>query len=254
MCIDHPEVQALVGKIEDRRLITYGFNPQADVRCADLNTGTGTPIFSAQLRDRVSGTTRTIANLALSMPGEHNVQNATGAIAVAANLGVSDKAIRDGLAAFGGVKRRFTRTGTWNHAEIYDDYAHHPVEIAAVLKAARSVAKGRVIAIMQPHRYTRLKALFDGFCSCFNDADTVIVAPVYPAGEAPIEGVSRDALVEGLRLRGHRDARTLDGPDALTGLVASIARPGDFILCLGAGSISQWAYALPGELEKVGKE
>jgi UDP-N-acetylmuramate--alanine ligase len=253
MCIDHPEVQALIGKIEDRRIITYGFNPQADVRCADLNTETGTTVFSVQLRDRVSGATRTVADLALSMPGEHNVQNATGAIAVAANLGVSDKAIRDGLAAFGGVKRRFTRTGSWNGAAIYDDYAHHPVEIAAVLKAARSVAKGRVIAVMQPHRYTRLNELFDGFCSCFNDADTVIVAPVYPAGEAPIEGVSRDALVEGLRLRGHRDARALDGPEALAGVIAGIAEPGDFILCLGAGSISQWAYSLPGELEKVAK-
>ena len=137
--------------------------------------------------------------------------------------------------------------------DIYDDYGHHPVEIAAVLKAARSVAKGRVIAVMQPHRYTRLKALFDGFCSCFNDADTVIVAPVYPAGEAPIDGVSRDALVEGLRLRGHRDARALDGPGALAGMIADIAEAGDVILCLGAGSISQWAYALPRELEGVGK-
>jgi UDP-N-acetylmuramate--alanine ligase len=253
MCIDHPEVQSLIGKIEDRRIITYGFNPQADVRCADVKIETGSTIFSAQLRDRINGATRTIADLTLSMPGEHNVQNATGAIAVAANLGVSDKSIRDGLAAFRGVKRRFTRTGSWNGAEIFDDYGHHPVEIAAVLKAARSVAKGRVIAVMQPHRYTRLKALFDGFCSCFNDADTVIVAPVYPAGEAPIEGVSRDALVEGLRLRGHRDARALDGPEALAGVVAGIAEPGDSIICLGAGSISQWAYALPGELEKASK-
>jgi UDP-N-acetylmuramate--alanine ligase len=253
MCIDHPEVQALIGKIEDRRIVTYGFSPQADVRCADLSTEGGTTIFSALIRDRANGTTRTIADLALSMPGEHNVQNATGAIAVAANLGVPDKAIRDGLAAFGGVKRRFTRTGSWNDVDIYDDYGHHPVEIAAVLKAARSVARGRVIAVMQPHRYTRLKALFDDFCSCFNDADTVIVAPVYPAGEAPIPGVSRDALVEALRLRGHRDARPLDGPEALASIIAGAAEPGDFILCLGAGSISQWAYALPRELEKVGK-
>ena len=253
MCIDHPEVQALVGKIEDRRIITYGFNPQADVRCADIKTERGTTIFSALIRDRVSGTTRTIADLASSMPGEHNVQNATGAIAVAANLGVSDKAIRDGLSGFGGVKRRFTLTGAWNGVDIYDDYGHHPVEIAAVLKAARSVATGRVIAVMQPHRYTRLQALFDGFCSCFNDADTVIVAPVYPAGEAPIEAISRDALVEGLRLRGHRDARALDRPQALAGMIASFADAGDLIVCLGAGSISQWAQALPHELEKVGK-
>jgi len=251
MCIDHPEVQALVGKIEDRRIITYGFNPQADVRCANIHIERGTTIFSALIRDRVSGATRTIADLALSMPGEHNVQNATGAIAVAANLGVSDKAIRDGLSGFGGVKRRFTLTGSWNGVDIYDDYGHHPVEIAAVLKAARSVATGRVIAVMQPHRYTRLKALFDGFCSCFNDADTVIVAPVYPAGEAPIEGISRDALVEGLRLRGHRDARTLDRPEALADVIADLANPGDLVVCLGAGSISQWAQALPRDLEKV---
>jgi len=252
MCLDHPDVQAMIGKIEDRRIITYGFNPQADVRCADLKIEAGLTMFSVQIRDRANDTMRTIADLSLSMPGEHNVQNATGAVAVAANLGVPDKAIRSGLGAFGGVKRRFTRTGSWNGAEIFDDYGHHPIEIAAVLKAARSVAKGRVIAVMQPHRYTRLKALFDGFCSCFNDADTVIIAPVYPAGESPIEGVSRDALVEGLRIRGHRDARALDGPETLAGMIAGIVAPGDLVICLGAGSISQWAYALPAELEKAG--
>ena len=188
------------------------------------------------------------------MPGEHNVQNATGAIAIATHLGIADEAIRAGLTGFGGVKRRFTHTGSWNGAEIYDDYAHHPVEIAAVLKAARSVATGRVIAIMQPHRYTRLDELFDEFCSCFNDADTVIVAPVYAAGEAPIEGISRDALVEGLRIRGHRDARALDGPQALAGMLAGLIGAGDYVVCLGAGSISQWAYALPGELAAAGKK
>ena len=253
MCIDHPEVQALIGRIEDRRIITYGFNPQADVRATELRTANGKTLFSAELRDRQSGATRTIADLTISMPGEHNVQNATGAIAIASHLGMADQEIRAGLAAFGGVKRRFTRTGSWNGAEIFDDYGHHPVEIAAVLKAARSVASGRVIAVMQPHRYTRLHDLFDGFCACFNDADTVIIAPVYAAGEAPIEGVSRDALVEGLRLRGHRDARALEGPEALAGMIAGLAKPGDYVVCLGAGSISQWAYALPGELEKAGK-
>ncbi len=252
MCIDHAEVQALIGKIEDRRIITYGFNPQADVRCTQLDTKTGTTVFCAEVRDRLNGATRTITDLSLSMPGEHNVQNATGAIAVAVNLGIPDKAIRDGLAGFGGVKRRFTLTGTWDGVAIYDDYGHHPVEIAAVLKAARSVAKGKVIAVMQPHRYSRLKALFDGFCACFNDADIVVVAPVYPAGEKPIEGISRDTLVEGLRIRGHRDARALEGPEALAGMVSHIAEPGDMVVCLGAGSISQWANALPGELEKLG--
>jgi UDP-N-acetylmuramate--alanine ligase len=251
MCIDHPEVQALIGRIEDRRIITYGFNPQADVRCFDLHAEKGKAVFSVEIRDRQSGTTRVLADLAISMPGEHNAQNATGAIAIASHLGIDDKAIRAGLTAFGGVKRRFTRTGSWNGAEIFDDYGHHPVEIAAVLKAARSVAQGRVIAVMQPHRYTRLHDLFDSFCACFNDADTVIVAPVYAAGEQPIEGVTRDALVEGLRIRGHRDARALEGPEALAGMVAGIAKPGDYVVCLGAGSISAWAYALPGDLEKV---
>ena len=183
------------------------------------------------------------------MPGEHNVQNATGAIAVAHHLGISDQAIAAGLRGFGGVKRRFTHTGTWNGVDIFDDYGHHPVEIAAVLKAARSVAAGRVIAVVQPHRFTRLRDLFDQFCACFNDADTVIVAPVYAAGEAPIEGIDRDALVEGLRLRGHRDARPLPGPEALAGMVGEIALPGDYVVCLGAGSITQWAYALPEQLK-----
>jgi UDP-N-acetylmuramate--alanine ligase len=253
MCIDHPEVQALIGRIEDRRIITYGFSPQADVRCMDLRTEDGRTIFTAQIRDRLTGTTRVLVDLSMSMPGEHNVQNATGAIAIATNLGVSDEAIRAGLAGFGGVKRRFSRTGNWHGVEIVDDYGHHPVEIAAALKAARSVAEGRVIAVMQPHRYTRLRDLFDEFCACFNDADTVIVAPVYPAGEAPIEGISRDALVEGLRVRGHRDARALDGPEALAATIAELAKPGDYVVCLGAGSISQWAYALSGELEIAGK-
>jgi UDP-N-acetylmuramate--alanine ligase len=253
MCVDHPEVQALIGRIEDRRIVTYGFSPQADVRCTDVRTENGITIFTAQIRDRVTGKTRAIDDLRMSMPGEHNVQNATGAIAIATHLGVSDEAISAGIAGFGGVKRRFTHTGSWNGAEIYDDYAHHPVEIAAVLKAARSVADGRVIAVMQPHRYTRLRELFDGFCSCFNDADTVIVAPVYAAGEAPIEGISRDALVEGLRIRGHRDARALENPEALAGMIAEIGETGDYVVCLGAGSISQWAYALPGELVKVRK-
>ena len=185
------------------------------------------------------------------MPGEHNVQNATGAIAVAHHLGISDDGDRRaGCGSFGGVKRRFTHTGTWNGVDIFDDYGHHPVEIAAVLKAARSVAAGHVIAVVQPHRFTRLRDLFDQFCACFNDADTVIVAPVYAAGEAPIEGIDRDALVEGLRLRGHRDARALAGPEALAGDGrARSSLPGDYVVCLGAGSITQWAYALPEQLK-----
>jgi UDP-N-acetylmuramate--alanine ligase len=252
MCMDHPEVQALIGRIEDRRIVTYGASPQADVRYTDLRVEDRRPVFTALIRDRANGTTRVVENLSIAMPGEHNVQNATAAIAVATNLGVSDAAIASGLGAFGGVKRRFTHTGSWNGVEIFDDYAHHPVEIAAVLKAARSVAAGHVVAVMQPHRYTRLRDLFDAFCACFNDADTVLVAPVYAAGEAPIAGIDRDALVEGLRLRGHRDARPLDGPETLAGAVANIVRSGDYVVCLGAGSISAWAYALPGELAKTG--
>jgi len=251
MCMDHPEVQALIGQIEDRRMITYGMSPQADVRCVDLRIENRTTMFTIVIRDRQGGPARVLENLTLSIPGAHNVENATGAIAVAHHLGVADDAIRSGLAGFGGVKRRFTHTGTWNGVEVFDDYAHHPVEIAAVLKAARSVTAGHVIAVVQPHRYTRLHDLFDGFCTCFNDADSVIVAPVYPAGEAPIEGVSAEALVEGLKTRGHRDARLLADRADLAGMIAGIARPGDSVVCLGAGSISQWAYALPGELANV---
>jgi UDP-N-acetylmuramate--alanine ligase len=252
MCIDHPEVQALIGRIEDRRVITYGASPQADVRYVDLKVAGGKSTFDVLVRDRATAQSRTIAGLAISMPGEHNVQNATGALAIALQLGISDKAIAAGLAGFGGVKRRFTKTGVWNGVEIIDDYGHHPVEIGAVLKAARSVASGRVIAVVQPHRYTRLRDLFDQFATGFNDADTVIVAPVYPAGEAPIPGIDRDALVNGLRLHGHRDVHALEGPDALAPLVASLAKSGDIVVNLGAGSISQWAYALPDQLAKLG--
>jgi UDP-N-acetylmuramate--alanine ligase len=248
MCTDHPVVQGLVGRIEDHRMITYGENPQADVRLIDVSHAGGTSLFSVALRDRAGQFVREIKNVALPMPGRHNALNATAAIAVAHELGVADGVIRDALAAFGGVRRRFTRTGTWNGVTIVDDYGHHPVEIAAVLRAARESTKGQVIAVVQPHRYTRLAALFEQFCTCFNDADAVIVAPVYPAGEAPIPGIDRNALVQGLRTHGHRRVIALDGPEQLAGLVAGMAQAGDYVVCLGAGSITQWAYALPGEL------
>ncbi|HJY16128.1 MAG TPA: cyanophycin synthetase, partial [Xanthobacteraceae bacterium] len=193
-----------------------------------------------------------IKNLALPMPGRHNALNATAAIAVAHELGVADDVIRTALAKFGGVRRRFTKTGTWNGVTIIDDYGHHPVEIAAVLRAARESTKGQVIAVVQPHRYTRLAALFEQFCTCFNDADVVIVANVYPAGEAPIAGADRDALVQGLRTHGHRHVIALESPEKLASLIVATAHPGDYVACLGAGSITQWAYALPSELAAAG--
>jgi UDP-N-acetylmuramate--alanine ligase len=253
MCTDHPVVQTLVGRIEDRRLITYGENPQADARLVGLKPEGAGSRFTVALRDRAGGPAHEIADLSLPMPGQHNALNATSAIAVAHELGISDEQIRKGLAGFGGVKRRFTRTGDWNGVTVFDDYGHHPVEIAAVLKAARESTKGKVIAVMQPHRYTRLAALFDQFCTCFNDADAVIIAHVYPAGEAPIAGADRDSLVAGLRARGHRNVMALDESQALAGLIKGTAHAGDYVVCLGAGNITQWAYALPGELAALGK-
>jgi len=253
MCTDHPVVQTLVGRIEDRRLITYGENPQADARLVGLKPEGTASRLPVPFRARAGGPAHEIANLSLPMPGRHNALNATSAIAVAHELGISDEQIRKGLAGFGGVKRRFTRTGDWNGVTVFDDYGHHPVEIAAVLKAARESTKGKVIAVMQPHRYTRLAALFDQFCTCFNDADAVIIAHVYPAGEAPIAGADRDSLVAGLRARGHRNVMALDESQALAGLIKGTAHAGDYVVCLGAGNITQWAYALPGELAALGK-
>jgi UDP-N-acetylmuramate--alanine ligase len=252
MCTDHPIVQRLVGRIEDRRIVTYGENPQADVRLIDLDHVDGQSRFSVVFRNRRGEVVHEIKSLALPMPGRHNALNATSAIAVAHELGISDDQIRKALAGFGGVKRRFTRTGDWNGVAVIDDYGHHPVEIAAVLGAARESTKGQVIAVVQPHRYTRLKSLFEPFSTCFNDADAVIVAHVYPAGEAPIEGADRDHLVQALRARGHRQVIPLDGPQDLAGIVRGVAKPGDYVVCLGAGSITQWAYALPGELAALG--
>ena len=248
MCTDHPVVQTMVGRIEDRRIVTYGENPQADVRLTGLEHVNGSSRFSAVFRDRSGDDMHSIENLVLPMPGRHNALNATAAIAVARELGIADAVIRKALGSFGGVRRRFTRTGEWNGVPIVDDYGHHPVEIAAVLRAARESTSGQVIAIMQPHRYTRLATLFEPFCSCFNDADIVLIAHVYPAGEVPIAGADRDSLVQGLRAHGHRQALPLDAPADIAGLVKKLAHPGDIVVFLGAGSITQWAYALPGEL------
>src|SRR3984893_6623044 len=248
MCTDHPVVQVLVGQITDRRVITYGENPQADVRLVDLDHAEGRSRFSIVSRAPAGETMHEINGLTLPMPGRHNALNATAAIAVARELGVSDDVIRAALGNFGGVRRRFTRTGEWNGVPIIDDYGHHPVEIAAVLQAARETSKGRVIAIVQPHRYTRLATLFDQFSTCFNDADSVIVGHVYAAGEMPIPGADRDALVQGLRAHGHRQVIPLDGAHDLAPMIKRLAQPGDIVVCLGAGNITQWAYALPGEL------
>ncbi len=251
VCLDHPEVQAMAAAVENRRLVTYGFNPQAEVRATRVETSADGSRFDVRIEPRV-GEGRTLENLHLPMPGLHNVSNALAAVAVACELSVSTENIQAGLAAFGGVKRRFTTTGVVDGVRIVDDYGHHPVEIAAVLKAARQVSEGgRVVAVVQPHRYTRLRDLFDEFCACFNDADAVIVADVYTAGETAIEGADKAALVEGLTRWGHRHAVPLDGVTALPRLIAQETRPGDLVICLGAGDITAWAYALPGQLEAL---
>ena len=252
MCIDHPVVQSIVGKIEDRRIVTYGENPQADARLVDLVPMGGGSSFKVTFRDRKTGVAHEISGLMLPMAGRHNALNATAAIAVAHELGLSDDAIRKAIAGFGGVKRRFTRTGEANGVTVIDDYGHHPVEIAAVLRAARESTNGKIIAVVQPHRYSRLQSLFEEFCTCFNDADAVVVAEVYPAGEAPIPGIDRDNFVLGLRAHGHREVIPLQKSSDLAGLIKGLAGRGDLVVLLGAGNITQWAYALPGELKALG--
>ncbi len=251
LCIDHPVVQSLIGRIEDRRVITYGFSPQADVRAVNLSASSSEMRFDVEITGRTEERGQRIEGFTLPMLGEHNVLNALAAIAVAHEMGIPDDKSRAGLARFGGVKRRFTKTGEARGVTVFDDYGHHPVEIAAVLKAARQATGGKVIAVVQPHRYTRLAGLFEEFCTCFNDADHVIVAEVFAAGEEPIESADRDALVGGMRARGHRDVTALTDVGLLAPLVSELAQPGDLVVCLGAGNITAWANALPGELEEV---
>ena len=253
LCIDHPEVQALIPKVLDRKIVTYGFSPQALVRAINLRFGNDGANFDVVIADRVSGAHKILHGLCLPMWGEHNVQNSLAVVAIAAELGLADDVLRKALSTFAGVKRRFTRTGEYNGITVIDDYGHHPVEIAAVLKAARSASNGNVIAVVQPHRYSRLSSLFDQFCTCFNDADCVIVADVYAAGEAPIEGANRDSLINGLQSHGHRHVLPLPDAKSLAKLVKQIAKPGDMVVCLGAGNITAWANALPAELEALGK-
>ena len=250
LCLDHPEVQALLPRVRDRRIVTYGFSAQADVRGVNVVPGMGGNRFEVIIRHR-DGTTRSIEDIALPMAGRHNVQNALAAIAVAIELGLDDATIQKGFAAFGGVKRRFTKVGETGGVTIIDDYGHHPVEIRAVLSAAREGATGRVIAVVQPHRYSRLGGLMDEFAQAFNDADRVLVAPVYAAGETPVEGVNAEALVERLKARGHRAAATVESAEALAALLADKAVAGDLVVCLGAGDITKWAAGLAAGVDEA---
>ncbi len=251
LCIDHPEVQALIGRVRDRRVLSYGFSAQADVRGQNLDLASSGSRFDVSFSPRVRGGARQVGGFMLPMPGQHNVLNALAALTVAAELGIDDQVALAALSAFGGVKRRFTRIGEWNGVAIIDDYGHHPVEIAAVIKAARQVSQGRVIAVVQPHRFTRVRDLWEEFSTCLNEADTAFIADIYPAGEAPIEGIDAALLVESLRSHGHRDARHLAGPASLAREIAAVAQPGDMVVCLGAGSITNWAHALPAELDAL---
>ncbi|WP_431283930.1 UDP-N-acetylmuramate--L-alanine ligase [Humitalea sp. 24SJ18S-53] len=251
LCADHPEVQAMIPRLSDRRLITYGFSPQADVRAERLVMDKMGATFEVTVADRATGRTRRLKPFRLPMLGAHNVQNALAAIALAVEMDVDELTIRSALAGFKGVKRRFTRVGEAGGITVIDDYGHHPVEIAAVLKAARQAGARDVVAVVQPHRYTRLAQLFEDFCACMNDAGTVIIADVYAAGETPMEGYDRDALVDGLRARGHRSVVPLPGPESLAEMVHAIARSGDYVVCLGAGNITQWAHALPAQLSAL---
>jgi len=251
LCIDHPEVQTMIGRVSDRRIVTYGMSPQAEVRATNMTCDVLGSTYDVLLTDRAREQTRSLSSLRLPMLGEHNVLNSLAAIAIAREMGLSDTIIRAALSDFKGVKRRFTKTGITHGITVIDDYGHHPVEIAAVLRSARAAYEGRVIAVVQPHRYSRLRDLFEDFCACFNDADTVVVSNVHAAGEDPIEGYDRDSLVEGLRSHGHRHVLPLGSPGALPALINTLAGPGDLVVCLGAGSITTWANELPRELARL---
>jgi UDP-N-acetylmuramate--alanine ligase len=252
LCIDHPEVQAMVGRITDRRLITYGLSPQAEVRAVNIRFSEGASLYDVVFTDRLKGSEHRLEGLRLPMPGEHNVQNSLAAITVARELGADNETIRKALDSFRGVRRRFTKVGEWQGASIIDDYAHNPFKIAAALKAARQAYSGPIVAVVQPHRYTRLRDTFAEFAKCLNDADVAIVAPVYAAGEQPIEGINRDSYAEALRAHGHRNVLVIEGEADLAAAVAPHARAGGAIVCLGAGSITVWAAGLQAALERGG--
>ncbi len=247
LCSDHPEVQSLIAHVQDRKIITYGLNPQADVRATDIRYGQEGNTFNVQI-----GETE-IKDIYLPMLGDHNIQNALASIAIAHELNVSETAIKKALRHFKGVKRRFTKTGTVHGVTIIDDYGHHPIEIKAVLKAARQSLEGtdrKVIAVMQPHRYSRLSELMDEFCACFHQADSVYISDVYAAGEDPIEGATKEALVAGISAYGHKDVHVLEDVSDLPHYIAQKAHSGDLVICLGAGDSTQWAHDLPVQLEK----
>jgi len=251
--IDHPVVRGMIEAApytDGRRVLTYGKAEDADLRLLDVREGGGRLQFDAVLSDRVKGGARRLANVQLLLPGWYNALNALAAFAVASEAGIDERVALDALASFEGVKRRFTLTGLWDGVAIYDDYAHHPAEVCAVLRAARSATTGRVIAIAQPHRYSRLKNLFDEFCACFADCDTLIVAPVYSAGEKP-NGVDSHTLAEGVRALGHRQVLEIQGEDELPALIASLAKPGDLVIGLGAGTVTEWTNALPQKLASL---
>jgi len=250
LCADDAEVQAMIPRVSDRKIVTYGRSPQADIRVTRLESVSDGSSFDVTISDRATGSERELSDLHLPMFGAHNVQNALAVIAVASEMGLPDDVVKKALAGFEGVKRRFTKTGEVDGISIIDDYGHHPVEISAVMNAARAATpEGRIIAVVQPHRYTRLRDLFEEFCTCFNDADVVVVADVYPAGEIPIEGIDRAALVKGLQSHGHRHVESLESAEELPAVIDALAQSGDMVVCLGAGNITTWANALPSELQ-----
>ncbi len=253
LCVDHPEVQHMISQISDRRLITYGFTPQAEVTAQNIHAVPGLITFDVVVAENLSPTGETLRMEGFSLPvyGRHNVLNALAAIGVGLRLGISEENLKKALAGFTGVQRRFTKTGETNGVTIIDDYGHHPIEIASTLRAAREVAPKKVIAVFQPHRYTRVANLFDMFCTAFNDADCVIVADVYAAGEPEIPSANKEALAEGLRAHGHRHVVVLNKREDLADIIKAEASAGDIVICLGAGSISSWAKALPRELEQA---
>ncbi len=251
LCIDHPAVQQMIPRVSDRRIITYGFSPQADIRAERLISDRLGATFEVMVTDRLRNRSRRMGPFRLPMLGQHNVSNALAALAIGVEMEIDEATLKSALASFRGVKRRFTKTGESGGITVIDDYGHHPVEIMAVLKAARQAGARDVVAVVQPHRYSRLQSLFAEFCTCMNDAGTVIVADVYAAGEAPVSGVTRDALVDGLRANGHRSVVPLPGPEHLAEMIHAIAKSGDMVVCLGAGNITAWAAALPGQLAEL---